>query len=494
MTPSLSASGPEREILLRALRDYSEACTPPALTPGCPFAVEIAPGRRGCAEECVALLAEHGAPPPVEEFLVGEFSLIRQRRPRPRHGPQGISRPFDARAIAFEDEAKPPQLRRTAALLFELRRHLCDPPDDSMQTRRERIAECCSELSRRGFDADFMIRHGLGAEVAMAILLGVVMPTLVASIAKEHGDRLPKLAPAPPEWRDLLLPDLDVDRPEAHLAAVAAQMGAMIGGEHPLIAWVSTAAMDDLVDWTAPSELPAMGRVDYVAEAATHRWLVDRFLATYYEDWATPSLHLEWRYLHGEVLPPCPHEALGVRRTTANEIAPLIADRATKDERQKVPTPLSRYVYAAVETLRSGSRMTAASLFEIVIKFEPTNAEAHNNFGFCVLPDRPADALYHFERSAALGWAQHPFVLVNRIYALAKIGRVTSALELADEFFNLFGMSMPIRGWMWTLDEEPKLLDIEDLACYAKDLVIAITERAGDATLAAKWSARLSGV
>ena len=97
----LPSAGPEREIFLRALRAYSEACTPPALTPGCPFAIEIAPGRRGCGDECLTLLAEHGAPGPVEEFAVGEFHVVRNRRPRPRHSPESTARPYDARMISL---------------------------------------------------------------------------------------------------------------------------------------------------------------------------------------------------------------------------------------------------------------------------------------------------------------------------------------------------------------------------------------------------------
>lgn len=489
MSRRLPDTGPEREIFLRALRNYSEACHPPALTPGCPFAIDISSGKRGCGEECVSLLAKYDAPRPVEEIVVGEFSLIRSRRPRSRRGPEG-ARPFDARETALEDEDKRPSARRTAALLFSLRKDLCEPPDQADPTRRERITEALDELARRGFDVELLIRFGFGQQIATAIVLGVVMGPLLRSLEKSDEAPFPDLPSTPAPWAEILLARNRGDTAPDDITAFARLLAELTSESHPIFTWASSATVDDLIEWAAPPAMPEPSLPGAFMDAAPHRWIVDRFLTTYYDDWETSSLHFEWQYLHGEILPPCPVESFSVRRTTAEEIAGIIAERATKGAQKKASTPLSRYVFAAVDLLRSGNRDTAASLFEVVIRFEPTNAEAHNNLGFCLLPDRPSDALYHFERASELGWGRNPFSLGNRIYALAKLGRLTSALELAEDFFNTFGPSFAVYGWMWSFDDEAKLLDVEDAGHYVRGLVFAITERAADPSLSAKWAAR----
>ena len=61
-----------REIFLRALREYSESCEPPGLTPGCPYSIETKdPGVMGCLEECMDLLGKYNAPRPREEVEHG---------------------------------------------------------------------------------------------------------------------------------------------------------------------------------------------------------------------------------------------------------------------------------------------------------------------------------------------------------------------------------------------------------------------------------------
>lgn len=49
--PELPQDPREREILLRALRRYSDDCEPPELTPDCPYSEKAGPGLRGCGNE-----------------------------------------------------------------------------------------------------------------------------------------------------------------------------------------------------------------------------------------------------------------------------------------------------------------------------------------------------------------------------------------------------------------------------------------------------------
>src|ERR1017187_4427562 len=99
----MPSSGPEQEIFLRALREYSEQCRPPMLTAGCPFAHDLPGGIRGCLEECMTLLAEYQAPPPIDEITFGNSLALRPRLPRARRGPLPKSKPFDAAEIYHTD-------------------------------------------------------------------------------------------------------------------------------------------------------------------------------------------------------------------------------------------------------------------------------------------------------------------------------------------------------------------------------------------------------
>jgi hypothetical protein len=488
VTDDLNVTGSEREIFLRSLREYSEACQPPALTPGCPYAIDVSDGVRGCGEECMVLLAEHGAPAPIEEIAVGEFRIIRNRRPRSRRGPDNSSKPFDARELALQDEDKPHSERRTAALLFELKLRLCEPPDadeSAAERRRRQIDGCYAELTKRGFDAELLVRHGVSRALASAIVLSVLVPRILAA-TEDPPEGLDALTPAPPGWDDVI--QLGDSAPSRQFVnAVARHLQAASAGEHFLLAWIEEAPLDDIIDWHPPGlhlegVQPDLGELCFL-----HRWVLDHFLNTYLGDWDTRSLHFEWEYIHGRLVPPCPASELSARRIAVEHIAPLIADRAIADAKPKTSTPLNRYVMLAVDLLHEGRRNAAAALFEVVMQFEPANAEAHNNYAFCVLLDRPDVALSELDKAVEAGWAQNPIVIANRMFAMMLLGRYTSALSLAETVVDNFDMFPPFNGWMWTFEGESKLFEVPDIRGYALDLAVEIASRAGNPELVLQW-------
>lgn len=483
MTDELNASGSERQIFLRALREYSEACEHPALTPGCPYAIDISDGVRGCGEECLVLLAEHDAPAPVEEISVGEFRIVRSRRPRSRRGPEAGSKPFDAREVALQDEHKPHSERRTAALLFELKLRLCEPPD-ATQGRRSEIDGCYAELAKRGFDPELLIRHGVSRELASAIVLSVVVPRLLA-VMDDPPVGIDTLTPAPPGWDEVI--QIREGAPIEFATSVGRHLQAAAAGEHFLLAWLEEAPLDDIIDWVPPGLALDEVHPELTDVCFLHRWVMDHFLNTYLGDWDTRSLHTEWEYIHGRLVAPCPSSELAARRVAVDQIAPLIADRAIAGAQPKARTPLNRYVMLAVDLLHEGRRDAAAALFEVVMQFEPANAEAHNNYAFCILPDQPAVALAELDKAIEAGWAENPIVVANRMFAMMLLGRYTSALSIAETAVDKFGAYPPFNGWMWSFDEEPKLLEVPDIRAYLLDLAVEIATRAGNAELILQW-------
>ncbi len=109
----LPSNDEERELFLRALREYSENCEPPELTPDCPYSVETTTGVRGCCEECMDLLGKHRAPDPSEVVdLDGVISIRRSRRPRARRTSDNAAKAFDAREMFLSDQASGEPIER----------------------------------------------------------------------------------------------------------------------------------------------------------------------------------------------------------------------------------------------------------------------------------------------------------------------------------------------------------------------------------------------
>lgn len=484
MTEPLPAEGPEREIFLRALRNYSELCEAPDLTAGCPFAV-VTPTGRGCLEQCVDLLAQYGAPGPIEDVQIGEFTIRRLGRPRSRRGPAKTSKPFDAREIHLSDAGRRLGERATISLLWELENSLTDPPPadaDRCHVRAATIRNCMDELGRRGFDPELLVREGMPS-ISSSITMSVVMPRLGVCGA----DSLPT---PPPGWEDVILGSV----PES--AGLDKLLQSALSSER-LNEWISSAPLEDIIAWRAPTQsdlvLHSQPREDH---SARHRWLVQRFLVTYLDDWETSSLTLEWLYLHGQVAPPCPSREMAARRIEEAELGKVIAHRSVGEAQESRSTiPVERFVRVALQLLREGRREVAANLFEVIVEAEPNNAQALNNFGFCVLPDRPAIALAAFDRASSLGWALAPMILGNKMHALALLGRATSALDLADQLIERFDEIPGMEGWMWEFNsEDPKLVDVTDMRLYALDLAVRIAEDTCDPELARVWEGKRAAV
>jgi len=143
--------------------------------------------------------------------------------------------------------------------------------------------------------------------------------------------------------------------------------------------------------------------------------------------------------------------------------------------------------------LREGRRQSAAAIFEAIARVSPGDAAAHNNFGFCLLPDDPGKALEELETAASLGMASRGTNVGNRMLALCRLDRTVSALALAEEYFeggaDRETANRPAFMWSFELDD-PKLLEVGDVAVYVAELAAHSSVSAGDAQLGARWSDR----
>ena len=282
MTAELPSDGPEREIFLMALRNYSDCCEPPYLTPGCPFAIDMADGTRGCGEECIELLAVYEAPLAIdEEHQEDGIRIQRRRRSRRRTGPEPRAKAFDAAEIWFADETRQPELWATVSLIREFGRLLkVVPPLDheAASERRERTHRVAELLQERGLDPADLVAGGL------AIGLSATMVVHGLSLSEEPNDseRYREYVEIREKWTWLEgtrpnFPIKDMPREPGHIAELILRV----------LLWVRNASLDDLINWEPSGPPPPSSSAAFSDATQKNRWIVDRFSETYLEDWQT---------------------------------------------------------------------------------------------------------------------------------------------------------------------------------------------------------------
>ena len=463
------------QIYLRALREYSERCQPPSLTPDCPYSIDIDSGVRGCAEECMDLLAKHNAPNPIEEIDLGDgLSIRRPRRPRARRSLAATTRAFDAREIYLEDEGSELISRwKLASILYGLLEEIGSPPSaDSkeVEDRQLRISSLIMHANEKGLDFDVHILTSIRPAIAMA-----VFARLVGSLEDKEALREFDHTGG---WTSLLDNALDAEDIAEGETAMGRVSSKLFGALHN---WASTATVDQLFSWTPPDHQLFENR--YIRRLHDRdddgTWMVERFTKTYLQQWATSSLKREWQYLHGQHPAPCHANEMSVRRIEESELALEMADRLANHTPVNQPLANS-LVGSAVNFIGEGRRLEAAALFEAAVHHEPESSDALNNLGFCLLPDQPERAIEYFEKASTTGRGDLGLIEANRILALALSRRYTSAMDLATLYLD---RELPSKSnssnYLWDVESvfygsSPKLIKNQDLKQYVEDILTKI--------------------
>ena len=470
----LPSNEEERELFLRALREYSENCEPPELTPGCPYSVQTTPGVRGCGEECMDLLGKHGAPDPSEVVdLDGVISIHRSRRPRARRTSDKATKAFDAREIFLHDQAsdEPFARWRLSAILCALIEGVKTPPpedDDKFAERRDRIDGLIAESERRGLSFGTQILPHLRPAVFKAVLAWLMSSQSQEDPSSAFGDADAWLSFAGTQF-DFTTPPKENDEGLRALFKTTRR-------------WAMTADTDEVINWVPPVPSLFEENPDSVASMPDDDgiWIFDRFTKTYLGDWSIPALRSEWKYLHGQHDAPCPPTDMSVRKVSESDLAKVMADRlaAETSPSSEPPSDLAdELVEPALKFIQDGRRMEAAALFEAAVHNEPHNPASLNNLGFCLLPDHPARALEYLERAAVTGQGHSELFDANRILALASNGRYTSAIDLSTKYLERYETTAsraPV--WLWEIDsvlegDDPKLIEDRDLRNYVETIL-----------------------
>jgi hypothetical protein len=478
----LPADGPERLIYLRALRAYSNDCLPPELTPGCPFYRMTEDGPR-CSEECMDLLAEHGpdgeSPSELVLDLGDGYVAIRQqsRRPRGRRSQDTSGLATDIGRTRRIDAERPVDQRQTTSLVSELREQLITPPwlQPDPREREWAIEAARQELRRRGLDVEGLIRFVLGPQIGFSFLVWLQ----IAAASETVDDDVP----ADPAWLALLERTVGVPVKDA---ISSPKVSRFISGT---LRWAAAAPLNEIVGWSAPTVFPSAPPVRDRARANRAHWTLNRFTDTYFSDWATSSLHMEWLYQYGGLPGLCPSAVMHDRSIDKDELAHELAKRSTKQwqtsggpeggQQRRIRT--EDFTSVAVENIRARRLDVAAGIFEGWTRVDPKDPTGHNNYGFCLLPTHPAAAYEALRQAETLGFQPAILNAADRVLALHLLGLDDEARELARK--ALAEGHPHTDGYLWehTDDAELVLKQNRDVHSYLEDLLRPLDEKAGPA-------------
>jgi hypothetical protein len=457
---------PAGRLLIAALRAYSEACQPPALTPACPFYRATLDGPR-CGRECRQILSQAGERPDPVQRAVPDLE-------------------FDARQQYLTDHRLPAGKRATGSLLLALADAL-DPPVDDESPRG--LADLVEELHRRGIDAQSVVTTAVLPGVAGSLAVLSLLPDLVdasglrlpaaddvisfwlpwsaaldAAIAGEGGDRAALRAAG----RDAHInfaamvaanPSLLVDATVAGLVDGAPLPHGLTPTSimtHPRLStrltyalsdrflnrlhrWLTTQMPDAIRDfdgWSTPDPVQFLTMSMEPLPPQPHaQWMWDRFTLTYPREWRWESVRAEWSFLHGRQAPPCHQETMAGRTVRLHDLAEAAMTSRPTAGASTQPSGLSTvdFVEVAAARLRHGRSEEAAAVFAGVVELRPDDADARNNYGFCLLPTDPERALVELERARDLGVRPTAINAANRALALHLLGRDADAVTVATE-------------------------------------------------------------
>jgi hypothetical protein len=473
----LPQNGPEKKIFLRALRDYSDHCDLPDLTPDCPFYRRSADGPV-CSDECKDLLADYEADHPSLE-VVGDlgagYEIVRKRRPRPRHPRSDGERPFDVTVISREDENLARPARRTTSIVNELRQYLVVPPwlHPDPSERSYAIDTCKDILISRGVDVEGLIRYAIAPSIGMGVAMGLLL-------ADDSLDELPGETASIPEkyerWSTLLTERQSGDDP--NIAGLQLPIEFLEGVRR----WATTAKLSGIEGWDAPDQFPAEESAVDDENIDVGCWVLDRFATTYLADWRLRSLQLEWRYQHGQRRSPMEPSRMPERPINLRSLADLIAERTSLESDSgggqaklgKSALSVEDFTPVAVENIQVGKIEVATGIFQACIAADPSNAEAHNNFGFCLIPTDPEGALASLQRAQQLGYGVESTNVANQMLALHLIGRDDEARALS---IDVTAPSVGYVAWLWRHTSYAQRLEIQpfpDTLNYIEDLMTHI--------------------
>ncbi|WP_156969688.1 hypothetical protein [Knoellia subterranea] len=297
-------------------------------------------------------------------------------------------------------------------------------------------------LGQRGIDLDSLVRHGFGDRVKVGLASFL---TYQDRSPDERADSWPHYL----RWRRIF------GESENNASEVGGYFRSAIQGEAQryIDSWLESAPLEDLIAWRPTfDEIRPVKRDEEAVE--TWQWFVDRFTQTYLASWAPSSLRREYLIVSGQVDSPIETQILRERPVHVDRVARAIAESTISVESGTDPSITAALTEQALELLHGGDRTAAAALFEAARTFSPKDPTLKNNYAFCIILDKPTQAVPLLEESLSGRVVDSTVVLCNLMLAHHLIGDNERALEFADIAFDSVG-ERTLGAYLWRLRREP---------------------------------------
>jgi hypothetical protein len=420
-------------------------------------------------------------------------------------------KPFDAReTLMCETTAAPDAHWRTVSLVTAVRGLVAWTPADNLAWPREpdradpyarldAFQAATDELTRRGLDADSLVRFGMRNEIASSLMTALLVKLLGLSIpelARQRGIDLDA-------WSELLppMPVRDVSNWELSAENLMRFTEMAARSQHPLIVpWIMRTPLEGLVTLSPPDHDDLYQQNPMISEDLKlyelYAWLVDRFSTTSLRDWLTSSLHCEYRWQAELEPPPCPTRLMLDREVDKDELNAEIARRSALGVANGEPDPEailgSDMASHARALLGQGRYREAAALFEFAARRRPTDAEARNNLGFCLIPEDPRRALSDLEAAAHMGY-QHIVVNgYNRVCCQLALRQTRAAVAAADAYWATQDDDPGAATlWRWSPDGSWEIINVADPRLALADLIVLVAQAEGWREDEQRWRSRL---
>jgi len=334
--------------------------------------------------------------------------------------------------------------------------------------RLEAFVAATNELTRRGLDADSLVRYGMPNEIA-AVLGGLLM-------LRDLGIEEPELADQRgvdlEAWR-AALPPVELNTSGGGVSAERLGEIAMAYARiyvPALFSWIASAPLTSLV-MLSPPEASQLGHPHPGFNGDTkireqYAWLVDRFSTPSIRDWLTTSLQYEFRWQDGTQPPPCPLDCMIEREVDKDELNAELARRSAHSRGDPDPQSVlaSEVDSHARNLVAQGRHHEAAALFEFAALQRPYDADIRNNLGFCLMPENPRAALKELETAAYMGY-DHPAVNVyNRACCHLVLEQPRDAMAISEEHWAATTLPEAHGAilWRWPPDPDWSLTKVDE--------------------------------
>jgi hypothetical protein len=367
----------------------------------------------------------------------------------------------------------------------------------SSDARLEAFVAATSELTRRGLDAESLVRYGMPNEIAAA--LGGLL--LLRDLGLEEPDLAQRRDVDLEAWR-AALPPLKLETSERGVSA--RRLGEIAMGYArtyvpAIFSWIASAPLTSLAMLSPPegSQLahphPGFNGDSKVRER--YAWLVDRFSTSSIRGWLTTSLQYEFRWQDGTEPPPCPLDCMIEREVDKDELNAELARRSAHSigGDPDPQTVLASEVDSHARNLvTQGRHHEAAALFEFAVLRRPYDADVRNNLGFCLIPENPRAALKELEAAAHMGY-DHPAVNVyNRACCYLALEQPRAAMVIAEEYWT--SATLPeINGamlWQWPPEPDWALTQVDEPNGALADLMARLASNMGWQEAQLRWNER----